>query len=419
MQARPELVVVEGHQAGLRAVLLDNVQLLGRSRQCHIQLMEPYISRRQAEFRVTPDGWLIENLTATPIRINGKKYGQEHKVYLETGDVITVGRQTKLLFVSPEDEPEAAVAAYRTKHPTPEPIEVLPLPPLLAEKYHVPEPLTPQPAQVDLFSSSPAPESASVERPLFGGGTPAPAPTAAPTAPAQAAGQAAAPSMPAAAPMQAGEPITKDAGTAGPETAELTPEEIAKRKKYTKYAIFGGVYLVALIGLFLFLGNLRRGDDGRDGPSTGTTVLGKTEIETIIDEPIKSKGNNSVTALENLVKARQLYTSRNSRRGNLYRCIQHYKLALAWGGEDGNAILSIDDDEKYIAAKEQLVEKVDAAYGRAYAFLREKDYDRAADAYDALLDIYPAAGEPAPNRDDKLFVNIQYYMGLAKMRKSP
>jgi tetratricopeptide (TPR) repeat protein len=179
------------------------------------------------------------------------------------------------------------------------------------------------------------------------------------------------------------------------------------------------VYLVALIGLFLFLGNLRRGDDGRDGPSTGTTVLGKTEIETIIDEPIKSKGNNSVTALENLVKARQLYTSRNSRRGNLYRCIQHYKLALAWGGEDGNAILSIDDDEKYIAAKEQLVEKVDAAYGRAYAFLREKDYDRAADAYDALLDIYPAAGEPAPNRDDKLFVNIQYYMGLAKMRKSP
>jgi len=441
MQARPELVVVEGHQAGLRAVLLDNVQLLGRSRQCQVQLMEPYISRRQAEFRVTDDGWLIENLAVTPIRINGKKYGQNHKVYLETGDVITIGRQTKVLFVSAEDEPEAAVAAYRTKHPTPEPVEELPLPPLLAEKYHVPDALPASPVEVDLFSSAPAPEPTSPDRPLFGGGAPAPAaqsappvkgpqppavaPSVAPPAPAappasQPSATGSTPSMPAPAPMQAvGTPIGENAETPSPETTEQTPEDIAKRKKYTKYAIFGGVYAVALIGLFLFLGSLRGRDDDGNGPDAGTAVLSKTDIETIIDEPIDPKGNNSVTALENLVKARQFYTRRNSRRGNLYRCIQHYKLALAWGGEDGTVLLSVDDDEKFVDAKKQLLEKVHTTYYRAYADLREKDYLRATTGYNTLLETYPAGAGPEPNRDDVLFRNVQHYLKMAKSGRSP
>jgi hypothetical protein len=427
MEPRPELIVVEGHQAGLRAVLLDNTVLLGRSRQCQVQLMEPYISRRQAEFRVTSDGWLIENIAPEPILINGKKYRQTHKVYLETGDVVTVGQQTKLLFISAEDEPEAALTAYRTAHPTPEELIPLALPPLLADKYQEPELVGSESHDVALFSSSgPGGEELPPVSPLAGGGTMSGAvaidddlvpvegtdagPVGGSVVPAPAGG-AAAGGAPVMGSARAGLADPADVQEPDAESDPLLVQAEEKHKKYVRYAVFGGVYLVLIVGLIVFLTILRNRAPVEE---KSISFLSTDAIAELIDESIESKGDNSVTVSEYTVLARQYYTKRNSSRGNLYRCVKYYKLAKAWGG-----VPSSDDEIKFDDAKNQLAQKMSDGYSAAHTLLLDRDYEGAVERYEALLQMYPTKEEPGANREDEFVENIEHYLGLAIRRQRP
>ena len=464
MQARPELIVVEGHEAGLRAVLMDNMVSVGRSRQCQIQLMEPYIPRRQAEFRQTSEGWLIENGAGRPIRINGKKYSEGERVYLDTGDIVWFGLQTKLLFVAGPDDPDVAMGNYRAKHPDPEPVEPMPIPPLLAEKYNqtglmMDSSSSGGGAGVALLSgglSGAAP--ASDGRGLFasaGSSAPAPAQTPA-VAPAAALASMSAPvlagsstpegavaipddlipmdatasSAPAATPapvamggMGLGEEIPVAEGAPlSPETDILTEEDIARRKKYKLYAIIGGAWVVVLIGIIVLLTMLKNNDDG---DVTDLKIYDKDEIVEIIERPMPSKGNNPASAKDCLTEARRYYASRNARPGNRYRCVKNYKLAIAWG-----ASLTRVDDEQFDGApaslnggatpgvKQELADRLTDQYNDALALLREKDYVNAEKSYRQLLAMYPAGEPPNGDRDDKLLKNFQDYMGKTKKEKA-
>jgi len=114
--ARPELIFLSGPQEGERAVLMTNVALLGRSAAADVRLKEDAVSREQVRFQLTSDGWLMENLSANGTVVNGKRY-RKKKLLLDTGDVLLVGLETRVLYVSPGDDPEAALAAYREAHP--------------------------------------------------------------------------------------------------------------------------------------------------------------------------------------------------------------------------------------------------------------------------------------------------------------
>ncbi|HNX26794.1 MAG TPA: FHA domain-containing protein [Phycisphaerae bacterium] len=110
--ARPELIFVAGPQKGQRTVLMDNNIIAGRSSQADIKITEETVSRQHLRFALTIDGWIVENLSANKIEISGQSYKRGKQVLLETGDTISLGSETTLLFVSSGDDPIAAMEKY-------------------------------------------------------------------------------------------------------------------------------------------------------------------------------------------------------------------------------------------------------------------------------------------------------------------
>jgi FHA domain-containing protein len=74
---------------GRRTVLSGERVLLGRSRECDVQLADPNVSRRHAELRRDDGGWSVVDLGSTNgIKLNGRRV--DHAP-LEPGDRITLG----------------------------------------------------------------------------------------------------------------------------------------------------------------------------------------------------------------------------------------------------------------------------------------------------------------------------------------
>jgi hypothetical protein len=74
---------------GRRTVLSGDRVLLGRSRECDVQLADPNVSRRHAELRRDDGGWSVVDLGSTNgIKLNGRRVDQ---AALEPGDRITLG----------------------------------------------------------------------------------------------------------------------------------------------------------------------------------------------------------------------------------------------------------------------------------------------------------------------------------------
>lgn len=75
--------------AGRRMVLSGETMLVGRSRECDIKVDDPNVSRRHAEFRKTPEGWVLADLGSTNgTKVNGRRVDQ---VPLSPGDDIMFG----------------------------------------------------------------------------------------------------------------------------------------------------------------------------------------------------------------------------------------------------------------------------------------------------------------------------------------
>jgi len=125
--ARPELLFVRGPQEGERAVLMTNTALVGRASGADVRVQEPAASREHLRFEWRPVGWVMENLSGHGTRVNGKRY-RKKLLLLETGDVLGVGTETEILYVSPGDDPEEALRAYRESRPQPQKPELAPAP---------------------------------------------------------------------------------------------------------------------------------------------------------------------------------------------------------------------------------------------------------------------------------------------------
>jgi hypothetical protein len=69
--------------------------LLGRSRECDIQVEDPNVSRRHAELRQEgPSYWIVDLDSTNGIEVNGKRV---KRAKLEPGDTFTVG-STEITF---------------------------------------------------------------------------------------------------------------------------------------------------------------------------------------------------------------------------------------------------------------------------------------------------------------------------------
>jgi pSer/pThr/pTyr-binding forkhead associated (FHA) protein len=81
-----KLVVQDGNRR--HELVLTGTLVVGRDPSCEISSPEPRLSRRHAEFRVTPEGILVRDLESrNGIRVNGQLVGEAQ---LRPGDVVHV-----------------------------------------------------------------------------------------------------------------------------------------------------------------------------------------------------------------------------------------------------------------------------------------------------------------------------------------
>ena len=367
-QPRPELIVVAGMAQGQRAVLMDNVAFLGRSGECDVQINEPTISRRQVKFKLAPGGWVLENISSAPVRINGKKYKTGEKAFVETGDVLSLGASTRVLFVSPDADPEEALARYRQANPVDQP---------------PPEPLPPAEGdQVQALQDA----------------------DAAPTKPI--------PPPPPTAPL-VGEPTPAKAGAreqAGPEEPEppLTAEDLldAERKaKLKKYGIMFGIYIVVLIVGVVAISTMWPRRDGEE-PVGLPPHLSKAEITRVLKKKMEPLGDYPARAQEHLDQARRLYVERR-RKGNGYLCVQHYKLYLAYGGLAGSGTFGVEDEIRYDEVMTELIKDVLTSYDEAYKRRESGWWAEAKIAFQEVQLLVPATRSPQADLDNEVFTNVQ------------
>ncbi len=331
--ARPELLFVRGPQEGERAVLMTNTALVGRAPGADVRVQEPAASREHLRFEWRPVGWVMENLSGHGTRVNGKRY-RKKLLLLETGDVLGVGTETEILYVSPGDDPEEALRAYRESRPQPQKPEPAPAP--AAEPPAVEEPPDPAPA----------------------------APDPAPPTPAEP--------QPQETPDEEGE-----------EAGEDDEAKTSRLKIVLLGIVLGGLVLFSVA---MIVRSLREEDNGGrkdDSPARLTAYDIREAIETELE-----RSPSRTRAAEALDRAVRGYANRVLwGPGDHYRCVKDYQLHLAY--KEQKTFRRIQDERNFKRAREDLVNLVKEKYSSAWTFERARSYRGAWAAYQELLRILP------------------------------
>jgi hypothetical protein len=301
--------------------------LIGRHERADIVCSEPHISRQQAKMQQTPDGWIVENLTDRPMKINGKKYRQGKQVLLDTGDAIAIGAETVLLFVDAGDDPAEVLSAWQGEA-GPQPAPARP----------GPQPVTP-----------PAP----AEPPVAAAPVPAPAP----------------------APLTPTEPEPEEDDEA------LDEEALARKAKLKKYAIGFGIYLVVMAVVIVLLSTMG-GRKGREELSQPERLTSE-QLEDAFTSPL-SRSPNGVAADRHLALARQFFEKRTAAPENLYLCVLNYRLYQAYC-RPSERVFQPQDERSYKIARSELLETIEQIYNDAWAYENGQRWQDAYREYERLL----------------------------------
>jgi hypothetical protein len=360
--ARPELIFLSGPQAGQRAVIMSDVALAGRARGAEVILKETACSREQMRFEAAVDGWTVENLSANGTWVNTRRYKQGQIVLLETGDVISAGEVTEMLFVAPGDDPEEALRAAGR-----------------------------QPAAQD----EPQPQAGDEARPpADGDGAPGSGERGQGGSEGPADGSQGAAT--AAIPDQA--------------QAETDPEASARRKR-TIYWALGIVYVLGMVVLGVVLMGYG-GDDEAGSGADGPEVLSAGRIAESISEPlVTGVQRDTALARKYLVEARTKYRNRST-TGNLCRAVKFFDLHLAYSGEP---FQDVEDATLYRRATEELIERVQDEYRLGIFDKRAGALDVASGRFERLhAMLMPLRADPHPRPDHPLLRNINAHLNEIK-----
>jgi len=337
VSAMPELIFVSGPQQGERAVIMTSTVMLGRSPSADVRLIEEAISREHVRFQLTRDGWVMENLSANGTLINGKRYKKDKKVLLDTGDVMGVGLETKILYVAPGDDPEEALADWRQANP----------------------PAQAKPAETKAQAGKLRPEAAQASAATAGEQPKAPVPPGKAKSAGKAAGQ----------PAQG----LEEDGMGGP------AEKGSKNLKL----ILLVVVLLGLVGFGAAL--LLKIEQPPNGPYVVHRLTAE-QITTALAAPIQ-RPPSPTKAAEALDLAVRSYDNKRlwSRPGELYRCVKQFKLYRGSG-----YFPHPQDEVNASVASRELDAMVREKYETAWKYEKARSYRSAKQSFEQLMRELPA-----------------------------
>ena len=358
-----ELIFVAGPQDGQRSLLSASVLVLGRSISCDVHINEQAVSREQARLTLTTDGWVIENLSSTPLRINGKKYKPKKRIILDTDDILGLGVATEMLFVAAGDDSDAVLGEYRLAHPVQiEPQE------------------QPAPAEGDAESSS----SLIADN-----------------------------DAPSAVTPQALAETPANAHQA--EATEVDEREKARKAKVRNYIIFGGIYAVVMVFVIFMLTQLNNGDDITTRTNQRRTNLSPDDISVAIEAPLEGITRHPSEAAAALRSAKRYYDGWIDNPGDLYRCVKHFKLYQAYKGD--KVFESTADERMFGRAKMLLTDRVNKAYRAAWVHENQKDWRSAYDLFSKIQSMLPVHEEPGAEKDHVVFRNVLNHISYIRKNR--
>ena len=343
---------------------MSSPMLGGRAPDCDVQISEEYVSRNEFKLTLTREGWIFEILSNRKVRVSEKSYKPDQLIYLDTGDVIHVGAETKLLFVNTGDDTEAALAEHRRQHPAEAP-EVAP--PLELKGRIDPDAADgPGPAE-----QPPQPE---LETP----------------APSLADGP------------EVGEKVSNEAL----QTALAEKERLAKRKKY---GVVIAVYFAVMVVLFLLLSNLAKRDGGPTHPDEPPQLAAET-IEALVNKSFPRPRDDDA-ADRHLAKAKERWDRRAEALGNVFRAVRNFKLYLAYSHEPVPPDSA--DEDLFQEAKRELITDIRNGYRKAYGLEKAERWRASREAFEKLVHRLPCE-ESDPEQDILENVNqhISYIRAL-------
>jgi pSer/pThr/pTyr-binding forkhead associated (FHA) protein len=364
-EPRPELIFVNGPQKGDRSVLMANLAIMGRATTAEVQLREEFASRQHAKFELTHEGWVIQSLSSLGIRVNGKKYKPGKKIIVETGDVIGVGAETEILFVSAGDDPEVSLKVYYQKNPTgAKQVEV-------EEGAEKPEAAPSQPAAASALAAT----------------AQAPAPSVAPA--------------PALAPP---------AGKEKPPEVAVDPELAAARArtvKLKKYATYGAIYLVVIVGLVFVLSQFKK-PPPKGSPADLLAELTPEKIREVLE--LKYKLPKDLTQADKYLSKARDWATDTVIPGNQYKALKCFKLYLAYQGVAQPTFQEPADQRQYEELLRSLSARITDLYRQAYVFEQRTDWWNAQRYFWKILKMVPAKDEPYPEQKNALFDNLTAHL---------
>ena len=374
VSAMPELIFVSGPQQGERAVIMTGTAVLGRSPSADVKLLEEAASREHVRFQLTRDGWVMENLSANGTLINGRRYKKDKKILLDTGDVMGIGLETRILYVSPGDDPEEALEDWRQANP----------------------PAQPRPAETKARAGKPRTEPVP------------PAAAAAPPAGAPAGEQPKAPvsagkARPAEAPAAGPGPGQEEDGLGGP------AQKSSKKLKL----ILLVVVLLGMVGFGTAL-MLREGEP-EGGPGTGgLTRLTAEEISAALDAPIQ-RPPSPTKAAEALDIAVRSYSIKDlwSRQGELYNCVRQFKLYRAYNNSP--IFHKVQYERMALAASRELDAMVRDKYETAWKYEKAMSYRLSELCFEQLMRELPAGEVERDSPIDRVILkNVKRHINYLK-----
>jgi len=188
------------------------------------------------------------------------------------------------------------------------------------------------------------------------------------------------------------------AESTGSSASEASAPAGTGMSKRSKVWIGIGVYLVAMLVLFIVLATLTGGEnDGDAGPRIAE--LSRSDIAQEIERRPAPEPPDERRARAALTEARELFNRRDSERDGRYRALEAYRIAIKYMPD--HELPENVDRRKYHVLQQELIDQVAEHYQRAYNLLRSQQYQRASDAFQRLSQIYPAT------RDSRIFRNAQ------------
>jgi len=371
--AMPELIFVAGPQQGERAVLMTSTSLVGRSPAAEVRLMEEASSREHVRFQFTHEGWVMENLSANGTLINGKRFKRNKKVLLDTGDVMGIGLETKVLYIAPGDDPEAALQAWRSANPD---TQATPKPPAPATRKEPPK--------------------KSVQAPV------APAATEKPSAQVTTKTDAG----PKTAP-----PPGEAAGVEGEGEEGEGEAETGSMKLKIILLVGMMVGLVVCVAAFLLRPPPPTGFGG--GREYGR--LTATQITAALEEPIE-RPLGPAQAMAQLQSAVSSYTNKELwEPGDLYRCVHQFKLYRAYS--QSPSFPKVQYERMYMAAARELDVRVRQMYETAWKYEKALSFRRAKESFEALMRELPHDQVEPESRINKVILrDIKEHIKFANSR---